>query len=83
MKLNLVDSGGFFEQPQWWQNFINDVDERIDTRQLKDEDRDLIIFEEFYKIGAKVVGDLFDPTIPVAIEFEDDKLATWFLLRWS
>jgi hypothetical protein len=81
MILKLVD-GWFLEQPTWWQNFINDVDDRspneLDYIGIK---RKQFIIDEFAKVGASLINDE-DEEI-VGIEFNDDAKATWFIMRWS
>ena len=81
MKLNLVDPGVFSMQPSWWKNFVFDVVKRFDEDSVEDEFNTVV--NELNLVGATVIFRDDEIDIPVAIEFEDDKLATWFLLRWT
>lgn len=85
MILKLLD-GGFNSQPSWWKNFIRDVDIRCKLNNRVDGDhprRNNIIRNEFSKVGANIIYERGDLDIPIALQFEDEALGTWFLLRWS
>lgn len=82
MILHLVD-GGFLTQPSWWQNFIDDIDDRFPYafHYYEDEEREQLIKAEFAKVGAILIDDE-DHGI-MGVEFHDDAKATWFIMRWS
>jgi hypothetical protein len=83
MILHLV-AGGFLSQPSWWQNFINDVDDRFPYafHYYDEEERDQLIKNEFAKVGAILIDDEDEDSI-LGVEFKDDAMASWFLLRFS
>ena len=84
MILKLLD-GGFNSQPSWWKNFIRDVDIRkLNNRVDGDHPRrNNIIRNEFAKVGATIIYEHGDLDIPIALEFEDEALGTWFLMKWT
>ena len=82
MKLKL-EIGGLEVQPQWWQNFIADIDSRYDHT-LNSDERTNNIHTEIKKVGAKPFYRYpADIRSIKGLEFENDADCTWFLLRWS
>lgn len=84
MILKLLD-GGFNSQPSWWKNFIRDVDIRKLNNGVDGDHprRNNIIRNEFAKAGATIIYEDGDLDIPIALEFKDEALGTWFLMKWT
>ena len=67
-------------------NFIRDVDIRCKLNNRVDGDhprRNNIIRNEFAKAGATIIYEDGDLDIPIALEFKDEALGTWFLMKWT
>jgi len=83
MKLHLIYPGGLQYQPQWWQNFINDIDVQY-IHQPRTIERTTNIHTEIKKAGAKpFYTNPEDISSIIGLEFDRDADATWFLLKWG
>lgn len=82
MKLKL-EIGGLEVQPQWWQNFIADIDSRY-VHNYHGDERTANVHTEIKKIGAKPLYRYpADIKSIIGLEFENDADCTWFLMRFS
>ncbi len=83
MRLNLA-RGNLSDQPKWWQNFIKDIDSRNRLYDFNSNHRVRGIIREIEDIGAVAILESDTTRLNVvAIEFDDDAKATWFILKWS
>lgn len=87
MRLELNLYGGLEDQPSWWKNFVDVLYADYNYRDIETSDAaDILVDEKFLEWGGRPIREYTvytDNEDYVAIEFENEADATWFLLRWS
>ena len=78
-------SDEFYDQPSWWQNFFSVLLAKQIFDGVPKIEYEKIINEKLMEWGGHIIKEytILCPDGFVAVEFEDDADATWFLLRWA
>lgn len=81
----LITGNNFFETPLWWQNFVEYVVEKHpEYNELPDVLQDKWLLLETKRFNGELMfEDTHDCTDVRSIVFDDEKHATFFIMKWS